>query len=77
MDTNFIKVAYIALRQDDGSMLVNVPLFVRVDTLNQNGMTESQEKLINRIAEIMHQHYERRLTEYYRTLRNNHDKDNS
>ena len=46
---NFQKVAYIALRNTDGSMMINVPLYVKVSELNKNGMTDEQEKLIERI----------------------------
>ena len=64
------KVAYIALRQDDGSLLLNVPLFVRVADLQQSGMRNNQEQLMHRISEIMCRHYEHRLTDYFSKLRN-------
>ena len=46
-------VAYIALRQKDGSPMISVPLYVKVTELNKNGMTESQESVMHRISEIM------------------------
>ena len=42
-------VAYIALRQKDGSPMISVPLYVKVTELNKNGMTESQESVMHRI----------------------------
>ena len=39
----FQKVAYIGLKQPDGTMMINVPLYVKVSELNKSGMTETQE----------------------------------
>ena len=65
----FQKVAYIGLRNDDGSMMINVPLYVKVSELNKNGMTDTQEKIISRITEIMIQRYEKQLSEYFASLK--------
>ena len=45
----FQKVAYIGLRNADGSLMLNVPLYVKVSELNKNGMTDTQEKVLHRI----------------------------
>lgn len=42
-------VAYIALRNKDGSPMINVPLYVKVSEINKNGMTETQESVMHRI----------------------------
>lgn len=68
MEQHYQKVAYIALRQNDGSLLINVPLFVRVADLQPNGMSNDQEQLMHQISEIMHRHYEQRLTDYFTKL---------
>ena len=65
----FQKVAYIGLRNSDGSMMLNVPLYVKVAELNKNGMTDTQEKIIHRISEIMTQRYERQISEYFASLK--------
>lgn len=65
----FQKVAYIGLRNDDGSLMINVPLYVKVSELNKNGMTDTQEKMISRITEIMIQRYEKQLSEYFASLK--------
>ncbi len=53
MAENLQKVAYIGLRNKDGSFLLNVPLYVKVSDLNKNGVTNQQEELIHRISEVM------------------------
>lgn len=65
----FQKVAYIGLRNDDGTLMINVPLYVKVSELNKNGMTDTQEKIISRITEIMIQRYEKQLSEYFASLK--------
>ena len=74
----FQKVAYIGLRNADGSLMLNVPLYVKVSGLNKNGMTDTQEKVLHRISEIMIQRYEKQLSEYFASLEraNNENKEN-
>ena len=71
----FQKVAYIGLRQPDGTMMLNVPLYVKVSELNKSGMTETQEKVIDCIAEIMIKRYEKQLSEYFASLKENSKKE--
>ena len=74
----FQKVASIGLRNADGSLMLNVPLYVKVSELNKNGMTDTQEKVLHRISEIMIQRYEKQLSEYFASLQraNNENKEN-
>ena len=74
----FQKVAYIGLRNADGFLMLNVPLYVKVSELNKNGMTDTQEKVLHRISEIMIQRYEKQLSEYFASLEraNNENKEN-
>lgn len=65
----FQKAAYIGLRQPDGTMMINVPLYVKVSELNKDGMTDTQEKVISRITEIMIKRYEKQLSEYFASLK--------
>lgn len=65
----FVKVAYIGLKQPDGAMMINVPLYIKVSELNKSGMTDTQEKVISRITEIMIKRYEKQLSEYFASLK--------
>lgn len=71
----FLKVAYIGLKQPDGAMMINVPLYVKVSELNKSGMTDTQEKVISRITEIMIKRYEKQLSEYFASLKENSKKE--
>lgn len=62
-------VAYIALRNKDGSAMITVPLYVRVSELNKNGMTDTQESVMHRISEIMIKHYDKQISEYVARLK--------
>jgi len=66
---NYSQIAFIGLRNPDGSMMLNVPLYIRVSELNKNGMTDSQEELMHRISEIMIKRYEKQINEYFRNLK--------
>lgn len=70
----FQKVAYIALRNTDGSMMINVPLYVKVSELNKNGMTDEQEKIIERITETMTKRYEKQISAYFTGLKENKER---
>lgn len=71
----FQKVAYIGLRNADGSLMLNVPLYVKVNELNKNGMTDAQEKIMHRISEIMIQRYEKQLSDYFASLKEKTEKE--
>ena len=71
----FVKVAYIGLKQPNGAMMINVPLYVKVSELNKSGMTDTQEKVISRITEIMIKRYEKQLSEYFASLKENSKKE--
>ena len=62
---NYQKVAYIALRKQDGSLMINVPLYVKVSEINKNGMTETQERVMHRISAIMIKRNQKQLSDYF------------
>ena len=62
-------VAYIALRNKDGSAMISVPLYVKIKELNKNGMTEAQESVMHRISEIMLKHYDKQISGYITSLK--------
>jgi len=71
---HYQKVAYIGLRNPDGSLMLNVPLYVKVKELNKNGMTDEQEELIHRISGIMIQRYESQINQYMANLKRQSEK---
>lgn len=62
-------VAYIALRNKDGSAMISVPLYVKVKELNKNGITEAQESVMHRISEIMLKQYDKQISGYIASLK--------
>lgn len=62
-------VAYIALRNKDGSAMISVPLYVKVKELNKNGITEAQESVMHRISEIMLKQYDKQISGYITSLK--------
>ena len=58
-------VAYIGLRNKDGSPMINVPLYVKVSEINKSGMTETQESVMHRISAAMIKRNEKQLSEYF------------
>lgn len=69
MNEFYQKVAYIGLRNTDGSYLLNVPLYVKVSETNKNGMTDMQEELIHRISDIMMRRYEKQIGAHIANLK--------
>ncbi len=69
MSETYQKVAYIGLRNKDGSYLMNVPLYVKVSEFNKSGLTDMQEELIHRVSEVMIKHYERQISEHINSLK--------
>lgn len=64
MNEVYQKVAYIGLRNSDGSFLLNVPLYVKLSEVNKHGVSETQEELIHRITEIMLGRYQQQIDEF-------------
>lgn len=63
------KVAYIGIRNEDGSYRTSVPLYVKVADVNQNGMTDNEEEIMHKISSIMMKHYERQIAEHIAKLK--------
>lgn len=63
MSEKFQKVAYIGLRNKDGSWLMNVPLYIKEREVMKNGLTVTQDELIRKISKIMISHYDRQIKE--------------
>ncbi len=69
MNDNYQKIAYVALRNADGSYMLNVPLYIRLDDLNKNGVSDQQEELIHKVSEIMTGRYEKQIAEHIAALK--------
>lgn len=69
MSEYYQKVAYIGLRNPDGSYLMNVPLYVKVSEVNKNGITQMQEELIHKVSEVMMKRYDRQIAEHIANLK--------
>ena len=63
MSEKLQKVAYIGLRNKDGSWLMNVPLYIKVSEVTKNGLTETQEELVRKISQIMINRYDQQIKE--------------
>lgn len=64
-----IKIGYIGLNKPCGGLMLNVPVYIKVEGLNKNGMTDEQERVIHSITETMLQCYEKQLSEYFASLK--------
>lgn len=69
MDECFQKIAYIGLRNPDGSYMTSVPLYIKVSEVNKNGNTEQEEEIIHRISSLMMKHYDRQIAEHIANLK--------
>ena len=63
MSEVYQQVAFIGLRNPDGSYKLNVPLYIKVKETTKNGVSIMQEDLIHKVSEIMMNHYEKQLSE--------------
>lgn len=69
MAESYQKVAYLGLRNPDGSYQTSVPLYVKVSDVNKKGMTDKEEEIMHRISSIMMRHYERQIAEHIANLK--------
>lgn len=76
-DAAFQKIAYIGLRNEDGSYMLNVPLYVKLSEVTINGIGISQEKLIHKVSEIMIHQYENRISSYIKDIEENKKTDST
>lgn len=63
MSETFQKVAYIGLRNNDGSYLISVPLYIKVSDVDSKCLTQSLEDIIHRISEIMMNRYNEQISQ--------------
>lgn len=63
MDEAYQKVAYIGLRNPDGTYQLNVPLYVKLNEIGNRGLSYQQEEIIHKISTIMMKQYESKFSE--------------
>lgn len=68
-------VAYVGLRNPDGTYQLSVPLYIRVKDVNKSGISEQQEELIHRISEIMVKRYEKQISEHFAIMKRRKEED--
>lgn len=64
MSEYYQKVAYIGLRNPDGTYMMNIPLYIKVSEVTKNGVSQMQEDLLHKISDIMMKRYNKQITEY-------------
>ena len=64
MSETYQKVAYIGLRKEDGSVLVGVPLYIRLKDIQGKTTLKSQEEIISNITEEMMKRYQQQFGEF-------------
>ena len=70
MKDDFVKIAYVGLRQEDGSYMLNVPIYINLKDVDSEVFNKHREELIHRIANIMIHHYEWQLAAYINKKKN-------
>ena len=67
MSETYQKVAYIGLRKEDGSILIGVPLYIKLKDIADKQMLKSQEEIIHNISEEMMKRYQQQFGAFIET----------
>ena len=62
---HFEQVAYIGVLNDDDTLKIGIPLYVKVN----GDMSQEQEKLLHGISTEMIRRYDKEISEYFQKLR--------
>ena len=63
------KVAYIGLRKEDGSVLIGIPLYIKLKDVQDKTTLKSQEEIISCITEEMMKRYQQQFGEFIQNKR--------
>ena len=63
------KVAYIGLRKEDGSVLIGIPLYIKLKDVQGKTTLKSQEEIISFITEEMMKRYQQQFGEFIQKKR--------
>ena len=61
MSEIYQKVAYIGLRKEDGSVLIGIPLYIKLKDVQDKTTLKSQEEIIHNISEEMMKRYQQQF----------------
>lgn len=64
MSETYQKVAYIGLRKEDGSVLIGVPLYIKLKDVQGKATLKSQDEIISCITEEMMKRYQQQFGEF-------------
>ena len=64
MSGTYQKVAYIGLRKEDGSVLIGVPLYIKLKDVQGKTTLKSQDEIISCITEEMMKRYQQQFGEF-------------
>ena len=66
MSERFVRVYYVGLFEDDGSLKIGIPLYVKLTS----EMSPQQEQLTIDTAKTLVRKYQKQITEYFEKLKN-------
>ena len=69
MSEIYQKVAYIGLRKEDGSVLIGIPLYIKLKDVQDKTTLKSQEEIISCITEEMMKRYQQQFGEFVQNKR--------
>lgn len=69
MSEIYQKVAYIGLRKEDGSVLIGIPLYIKLKDVQDKTTLKSQEEIISCITEEMMKRYQQQFGEFIQNKR--------
>lgn len=64
MSDVYKKVAYIGLRGEDGSVVLGVPLYIKLKDVQKDFLFKSEKEKINNITEEMMKRYQVQFGEF-------------
>jgi len=63
------QVGFTILRNNDDTAFIDVPLFIKVTEVNDDGLTPEEEKLIKIISEVIIKGNEQRIADKFTRLK--------
>ena len=69
MSEIYQQVAYIGLRKEDGSVLIGIPLYIKLKDVQDKTTLKSQEEIISCITEEMMKRYQQQFGEFIQNKR--------
>jgi len=60
----FVQIGVTTVRNFNDTDFVDVPLYVQVSELKNNGLSESEENLLKKVSSALMRIYERKIVQY-------------